>query len=181
MVYHSVAEILDMITDAHQRLYGRVSGLSLEQTSFQPDADGWTIAQIAEHLGIVAGQFLRLTTKLLTQAEAMNASANSDLRIGPVILAPAAYNPNEKFKAPESALPRGTVSVGDSIEKIRQAHEALLALRPRLEAADVSQVSAPHPAFGPLNLYQWLVLIGVHQERHIGQIEAVKAAPHFPA
>lgn len=181
MVYHSVAEILDMITNAHQRLSGHVAGVRAEQASFQPDADGWTIAQIAEHLGIVAGQFLRLTNKLLTQAEAMNASASPDLRIGPVTLAPAAYNPNEKFKAPESALPRGTVSVADSIEKVRQAHEALLALRPRLEATDVSQASAPHPAFGPLNLYQWLVLIGVHEERHIKQIEAVKAAPHFPA
>lgn len=181
MAYHSVAEILDMITDAHQHLYGHVAGLRAEQASFRPDADGWTIAHITEHLGIVAGQFLRLTNKLLAQAEAMNASASSDLQIGPVILTSAAYNPDEKFKAPESALPRGTVSIADSIEKVQQAHEALLALRPRLEAADLSQVSAPHPAFGPLNLYQWLVLIGVHEERHIRQIEALKAAPNFPA
>lgn len=181
MVYHSVAEILDMITDAHQRLYGCVAGVRAEQESFRPNTDSWTIANIAEHLGIVAGQFLRLTSKLLAQAEAMGALASPDLRISPVTLAPAATNPDEKFKAPESALPSGNVSVAESIEKVRQAHEALLALRPRLEATDVSQVSAPHPAFGPLNLYQWLVLIGVHQERHIGQIEAVKASPGFPA
>ncbi len=181
MVYHSVAEILNMITDTHQRLYGRIAGLRAEQEGFRPDADGWTIAQITEHLGIVAGQFLRLTNKLLTQAEAMGAQASPDLRISPVTLPPAATSPDQKFKAPDSAIPSGKASVAESVEKIRQTHEALLALRPRLEAADLAQATLPHFTFGTLNLYQWLTLIGVHEERHIRQIEAVKAAPGFPA
>jgi len=181
MVYHSVAEILKMITEAHERLYARVSGLRAEQESFRPETDSWTIAQIAEHLGIVAGQFLRLTNKLLTQAEKIGAQASPDLRISPVSLPPAATSPNEKMKAPESAVPSGQASVAESVEKIRQAHEALLALRPRLEAADLSQATLPHFAFGTLNLYQWLMLIGVHEERHIRQIEAIEAATGFPA
>src|SRR5438105_9780472 len=150
MVYHSVAEILNMITDTHQRLYGCVTGVRAEQEGFRPETDGWTIAQIAEHLGIVTGQFLRLTNKLLAQAEALGAQASSDLRISPVTLPPAATSPDEKFKAPDSAIPSGQVSIAESIAKIQQAHEALLALRPRLESADLSQATLPHFTFGTL-------------------------------
>ena|ERR1051326_3132169 len=181
MVYRSVAEILHMITDTHQRLSGRVTGLRAEQEIFQPETGGWTIAQITEHLGIVAGQFLRLTNKLLAQAEAAGAQASPDLRISLVTLPTAATSPDEKMKAPESALPGGQASVAESMAKIRQAHEALLALRPRLEAADLSQATLPHFTFGTLNLYQWLMLIGVHEQRHIRQIEALMASPGFPA
>jgi hypothetical protein len=181
MVYHSVAEILNMITDTHGRLYERITGLRTEQEGFRPDAESWTIANITEHLGIVAGQFLRLTNKLLAQAEATGAPASPDLRASAVTLPPAATDLGEKFKAPESAFPSGQTRVAESVEKIQQAHEALLALRPRLEAADLSQATLPHFTFGTLNLYQWLMLIGVHEDRHIVQIEAVKAAPGFPA
>jgi hypothetical protein len=179
--YHSVAEILDSISGAHDRLYSCVAEVTAEQENFRPAADAWTVGEIVEHLGIVSGQFLRLTHKLLAQAEAQGAQASADLRIGPVSLARVADRWQEKFTAPESAQPRGSLRIAESVAHIRQAHEGLTALRPRLEAADLSQVSLPHPAFGPLNLYEWLVLIGEHEDRHLGQIQAVKASPGFPA
>jgi hypothetical protein len=181
MAYQSVAEILDMISGTHERLYEHVRGLNDAQAEYQSSAEAWTIAQIVEHLGIVAGQFLRLTNKLLAQAEAAGAQASADLRIAPVTLPPAAESSGEKMTAPESALPRGNTAIAESMEKIEQARTALLALRSRLEAADLSQAILPHFAFGPLNLYQWLALIGAHQERHINQIEAIKSASSFPA
>ncbi len=30
--------------------------------------------------------------------------------------------------------------------------------------------SYPHPMFGPLDLYQWLVFVGLHESRHACQI-----------
>jgi hypothetical protein len=181
MVYHSVAEILEMVGSTHARLFARVRDVNDAQAAFQPSAEAWTLAQIVEHLGIVAGQFLRLTNKLLAQAEAMGARASADLRIGPVTVEPISSRMDEKRQAPESAVPHGNVSIAESVEKIQQVHAALLALQPRLEAADLSQVSLPHFAFGTLNLYQWLALIGLHEERHLHQIEAAMATAGFPA
>ena len=37
-----------------------------------------------------------------------------------------------------------------------------------------------HPAFGPLDGYQWLLLISGHSARHTAQIGEVKADPNFP-
>ena len=37
-----------------------------------------------------------------------------------------------------------------------------------------------HPVFGPLDGYQWLLLLSAHSARHTEQIEEVKADPSFP-
>ena len=38
----------------------------------------------------------------------------------------------------------------------------------------------PHPVFGALDGYQWILLLSAHSERHTKQIEEVKADPGFP-
>ena len=181
MVYHSLGEIFEMVEQAQTRFAASVAGLSEEQERFQPSAEQWTIAELAEHISVVDDQFLRLTHKLLKQAEANGVPASPGLRINPVSLTQVHERRHEKFKAPDSAVPRGGVRVAESLAKARQSLDSIFALRPRLEATDLSQVSYPHPAFGPLNLYEWLVLLGVHAARHQAQIEAVMASPGFPA
>ncbi|MGA8540262.1 MAG: DinB family protein, partial [Terriglobales bacterium] len=45
---------------------------------------------------------------------------------------------------------------------------------------DLRDHFAPHPVFGTLDAYQWILLISAHSERHTKQIEEVKADPNFP-
>jgi hypothetical protein len=37
-----------------------------------------------------------------------------------------------------------------------------------------------HPIFGDLDLYQWLLMIAAHCDRHRVQSEEVMASPEFP-
>jgi hypothetical protein len=39
---------------------------------------------------------------------------------------------------------------------------------------DAHDARFPHPAWGPLNLYQWLAFVGAHEARHLAQISALK-------
>jgi hypothetical protein len=45
-----------------------------------------------------------------------------------------------------------------------------------VEATDLNATGYPHPAFGPLNLYEWLAFIGIHEARHLRQVEALLGA-----
>jgi hypothetical protein len=56
---------------------------------------------------------------------------------------------------------------------MRASRETLHELLPRLKAVNLSTVSYPHPVFGPLDLYEWFVMIGVHEERHMRQINTI--------
>jgi len=66
------------------------------------------------------------------------------------------------------------------MERMRVSRDILTAIRPRLEVIDVSTVSFTHPVFGPLNLYEWVLFIGMHENRHLAQIESVMSSPDFP-
>ena len=70
----------------------------------------------------------------------------------------------------------GAASLSESLEQLAQSRAALLEMRTRIEAVDCSKVGYPHPAFGKFNLYQWLAFIGIHELRHLAQIEDLLTA-----
>ena len=175
MRYETLSEILTSIDETRARLFERVASLTDAQKSKRSDSESWSVAEIIEHLSLVEKQIVRLTTLMLMKAEAAEARASEDGRIGPISLDRIVERSvREKYQAPETVLPT-SVPVDDSLAVMRESRGALHRLRPRLEATDLSSVSYPHPVFGPLNLYEWFVMIGLHEERHIRQINATLA------
>ncbi|MDQ3585122.1 MAG: DinB family protein [Acidobacteriota bacterium] len=181
MNYHSVAEIYEAIDDTRKRLLARLADLNAEQQNFRPADDVWCAADIAEHLSITEGQIVKLMNKLLAKADSNAATDTTDSGDANTAQTPPAFPftldhfaekvRDIKINAPESVRPCGTIPLADSLAKLRESRAALHALRPRLEAADLSAVLFPHPAFGPINAYQWLAVTGLHEARHLKQLE----------
>jgi hypothetical protein len=180
MIYHHIADIFEMMEKAHARFTTSITGLTEAQENFRPAPDRWTIAENVEHISIVNSGFLRLTHKLLKRAEADPKPAIADLELLPVTMTENGELKPGKWSAPETVLPQGGVRVADAMAKNRSVIDDLINLRPRLELVDLSGQSWRHPFLGELNLYQWLLLLGEHEERHRLQIEAVKASFGFP-
>jgi hypothetical protein len=176
MNYTSVPQIFEVIDETRARLYRRVEGLSDEQATARPRPDSWTAAEIVEHLALIEGRLLQMMTMMLTKAESAGAArgASEPARMEPFSLDQfIERSRDEKYTAPEAVNPSGKASLADSLAKLKRSREELQALRPRIEATDLSTVTYPHPAFGPLNFYRWLAFIGIHEERHLRQAESV--------
>lgn len=176
--YTSVAEIYEAIDETRERFYRRVEELSDEQASARPAPDAWSVAEIAEHLAIIERSVLRLMKNVLAQIEAAGEQGDGAASLmKPFSLERhVERSRREKYVAPEMARPKGEARLADSLAHLRRSREELRALRPRIEAADLNAVSYPHPAFGPLNVYEWLAFIGIHEARHLRQAEAVLGA-----
>ena len=174
MKYTSVAQIIEEIDQTRDRLCQRVEGLSDEQANVRQDPSAWTTAEIVEHLSLIEGRLLRMMSMMLTKAEGAGLRSNdAPIEIQSFTLDEFIERAgNEKYTAPEAITPSGKVPIEESLANMRRSREELRSLRPRIEATDLSTVTYPHPAFGPLNFYQWLALIGVHEERHLRQAEA---------
>lgn len=180
MKFHSINDILAVNEAATARFAAEVAAINEAQAAFRPADDEWTIGEIAEHVNIVNGGFLRITHKLLKQAEADPKPAPADLNQGSVIV-DADGNQAPKFQAPEMVRPKGGVAVADAVAGLRQTIAGFAEIQSRLEAVDLSEQKFPHPAVGPLSAYQWMILLAEHSDRHLGQIGRVKAAAGFPA
>lgn len=178
MAYESVAEMYEAIDAARGRLVASVEGLSAEQASFRSAPDGWSITEIMEHLSLVEHSVARLFHVMLAKAEAAGATraeGAAGAAFAPVSIEQFVEALRErKLQAPDAARPGGEVSIADALARLRESRATLHNLRARLELVDGAAVRYPHPAAGPLDLYQWLLFIGAHEERHLKQIEALK-------
>lgn len=180
MAYHSVTEILEAIDETRGRLYHRVEALSPAQEKFRPTPDAWSIAEIVEHLAIIEEQLSRLFVMMVKKASSTGAPEAGGQDFRPVSLDQFVERSlREKYVAPETVRPSGNLSVEESLARLRRSRAELHNLRPKLEAIDLSSLTYPHPAFGPLDLSQWLAFIGVHEERHLRQIETVMSSPEL--
>ena len=172
MTCHSVAEIFDDIDATRARLLQSVEGLSADEQNFRPTPEKWSVAEVVEHLSIVERRVARLLGKLLGKAEAEAGAAPRPF--APVSIAEFVERTRaQKLEAPENVRPDG-VPLADSLGALRDSRAALHALRPRVERTDCAGLRFPHPVWGPLDLYQWLLFVGAHEARHLAQIEALK-------
>lgn len=172
MTFDSIAGILEMIGQTRGRLRAVVTDVSDEQADLRAGDDQWTIAEIVEHLANVQEGMGKVTSIILKKAESEGAKAKAPM--APVHFDALQERLAFKFQAPENVRPKGGVKIADSLARMQTDYERIIGLQPRLEAADLSFVQFPHPAIGPLDGYQWLMLIGLHEQRHIGQIEELK-------
>lgn len=188
MTYNSVQEIFASVEEMHGRFAKRLENLSEAQENFRPVAsegqEAWSIAEIVEHISRVEHQIVQLTGMMITKAEGagmLRADPHAPLDAVAASVEPFIERSKaEKFVAPEKARPRGGVAVTESLARLASSHAALNDLRERAALVEGASLQYPHPVFGAFNLYQWLAMIGLHEERHLRQIEAVMQAPEYP-
>lgn len=200
MNYESIESIYAANEAVRRKLYARVENLSDAQQTFRPTDDAWSIAEIMEHLSIIETNMVRLIGMLLSKTESAAAAANAGAGVqdaGAGASAgeaapptPRAFQPfsmdelidtikDKKLDAPEQVRPSGQMALADSLAALRATRASLESLRPRLEAADLTVAAYPHPAWGDLNIAQWLAFIGLHEGRHLAQIKRLMEAPDF--
>ncbi|MDQ1523740.1 MAG: hypothetical protein QOE47_1664 [Pyrinomonadaceae bacterium] len=196
MIYQSLADIYAANDTVRRRLAARVENLSPAQQTFRPAEGAWSIAEIIDHLSITEQNMAQLIGMLLKKSEGARASAAVAASDGVdgVDASPSTGAPpfqpftldnyieqvrEVKLTAPERVRPGGNVTLADALANLGRTRADIEALRPRLEAADLGVATYPHPAFGEFNSAQWLAFIGLHERRHLRQIENLMAAPGF--
>jgi len=142
------------------------------------DADGravppgtWSVAAVLDHLRLTetgVSKLLHVTvSRLPAEARVPETETDSVLhRVDHTKLA----DRDRRVVAPAMVQPQGGLAVADALAGLDASRAAL---RNSLREADglaLGNFSYPHPMFGPLDLYQWLVFIGLHESRHACQI-----------
>jgi hypothetical protein len=76
------------------------------------------------------------------------------------------------FEAPPIVQPRDGVRFDDVLAGLDASRAALLDVVGQLEHVDATRVTARHAALGELDAYQWLLFLGLHERRHLRQLDA---------
>jgi len=181
VTYRSLSEIFQALDQTRETIYERVEHLGPEQYSYKEESGRWSVAGIIEHLGGAEGRILVRLQDLIGQAESAGTLPPASRDFRPISVEEIkARSTATRFQAPHALEPKGELTLDELLEKIRSSRKQLLAIRPKFEALDLSDVKFPHPAFGQLDAYQWLALIVMHESRHLDQIDRILSCSGFP-
>lgn len=188
-------EVLSLITQvraARELLLATVSTVSLQQESFKPGPDAWSIANVVEHLVLAEQVGIRRLWQAVISLEQgkpvwSGTPPHRGLSIEEVIertwrltsTGPISVRTEEK--APPSATPQGEGSLAYWRACLEACQLILEKLGSVLDGPNLAQVIAPHVVSGPLDARQRLQFLRWHLDHHRQQIEDIKADPGFPS
>ena len=177
-----VQELDDAMSSHRQALLDEVSALSENQLDYKPGEGDWSISDILHHLALTDEANLKLTFRAFRHAQ--ERSIPEDPTPEQTALGGlegfAEVLRNTRAQAPEFVAPKSHLPASESIARLQASREKMTESIERLARYDLSQLKYAHQLLGDLDMYQWILLAGAHERRHVAQIKRVKAGAEFP-
>ncbi|MGE7183158.1 DinB family protein [Peribacillus sp. NPDC006672] len=144
-----------------------VSGLSDEQLNAHPEEGRWSIIQVLDHLYLMERALTRKIADKLKSDESITPVDK------PIELT---LNREVKVQAPPFVLPSEAFQTLSEVkDKLSESRKAFIQVVNHAKLNDLEQKSFPHPLFKELSLKQWITFVGLHEKRHLMQIEELKS------
>jgi DinB superfamily len=167
-----LAEAMDYVEEKRKELLESFRGIPEEKLQYRVSESSWTIAQILEHLRLVEAGVARLIAKRADQARAAGAREEKSAEsIMPTFDPYAARLASLVLQSPEPVRPGLDVNHADALAGLASSREALRVAAGSANGLALGEIKHTHPILGELDLYQWLIFLGGHEERHKKQIE----------
>ena len=153
-------------------LADEVASLTPAQISFRREPGAWTIAEVVDHLVVVAPIYWQDLQAALKQPAGGRVSAMTDAEV-------LWYGIDRTRREQAIAGERPTGAFRElqaAMEAYRKHHDRLLQYVKTTDDDLRSHIVARQRCDG----YQWALLISTHEQRHVLQIREIKADPKFP-
>jgi uncharacterized damage-inducible protein DinB len=162
------------LDQTRDRLLRTARNLSPMQLQYKPAPERWSAAECLEHITLVENLVLGNINNALK-----GSAGTPAIDMGDDALVQRVTNRSVRATAPERIVPTGRVPhdqlLGEFQAARRRTSEFLASTN-----APLRQYAFPHPRFGQLDCYQWVLLVAGHGERHRQQVEELIADAGFP-
>jgi hypothetical protein len=172
------AFLIEQMEMSKKAFLASISGLSDAQWKFKPAPNVWSVAECAEHIVlsetfIFNGAQQVLKTPAVPRPESSTAQVDHQLALG-------VQDRSQKRTAPEPLTPSGKINspadAAKAFTEKRDQNEEYV----KTTSDELRTHVGPGPA-GPMDSYQFLVLMATHTARHTAQIKEVQANPNYPS
>ena len=169
--------LLDQLEQSKKGVLASISGLTQSQWTFKPAPSVWSVQECAEHI-ILAEDFIFGGVQQILKSPAVDRPANSNAEYDRKLTvgvqdrsrkanAPEPITPTAKFATPADAAREFTARRDKTIAYAKSTNDEL-----RIHVG-------PGPT-GPMDAYQFLLLIAAHSARHTAQIKEVEGNAAYP-
>jgi hypothetical protein len=176
-------ERADLIRDleaSRQEFLESVSHLSDAQWRWKSAPERWSVGECAEHIVLSEEMLFGKAQEALKNPPDPDWATKTAGKTE--ILLSVMAQRKGKATSPEEIRPSGKFTRAEIMRKFSENRERTLKFVKDTNLP-LKEHLAPHPfpMFNPLNAYQWVLYIPLHNMRHDKQIAEVKETPGFPA
>jgi len=153
-----------------------IAGLSEAQWKFKPAPDRWSVAETAEHIVLTEQGLLDYGKKVLASPAVEERKV--DRSVDQAILK-RMTDRSQKRKNPAELTPTGRFATPDDAARaFKESRDRALDYARTTQDDLRSHVMGSGPE--AVDAYQMLILFAGHTDRHVAQINEVKANPNYP-
>lgn len=170
-----IQELIDYLELHGHGVPDAVVSVPARLREIKPGDGGWSVAEVVEHLSLVAQRVASLLTRHVTAARA--SGVGPDAETSSVVASFA--NPHgvtdrgRKVVAPELVRPSGALDAASGQRALEQSRAAIVLALHGANGVSLENLMQTHPVFGPLNMYHWIVATALHEDRHAAQIREI--------
>jgi hypothetical protein len=165
--------LISHLEKSRKEFLDSIRGVTKEQWSFKAAPDRWSIGECAEHLVTTEDALFGLVSKQIMKAPTREGARKGQADDEKVIA--RTVDRSQKAKAPEMLVPSGKYNTPEDVEK---------AFNPRrdnsIQYVKTTTEDLRGRSSGPMDAYQYLVMMSAHTLRHTAQLNEVKTDPKFP-
>jgi hypothetical protein len=170
-----IQELIDFLVSHRREVLDAVAAVPAELRDRKPAPGIWSVAEVLEHLTMIEQRVAALLTMRATAARAEGVGPDPDTSsvVASFEGADILTNRTKKIITPKVGVPSGTVGTIAGTEALDEAQVAMIASLRNANGVSLQNLVAAHPVLGPLNLYHFVVALGLHDVRHAAQIREI--------
>ena len=164
--------------DTENGVLASVNGLSEAQLNFKPAPDKWSVSDCMKHIAATEIGLWKMTEGNIKMA--VNPEKRADIKMTDDDVMKNVEDRTNKVKTYPPFEPQNTgfKTMDDAISSFKENRAKLISYVKGTDA-DLRNHVATLP-MGNFDCYQMILFIGAHSNRHMQQINEVKADPNFP-
>ena len=162
------------LDETRDNMLRATKGLSPAQLQYKPAPDRWSVAECLEHATIVETFVLGNIHNAIKETAASPKTDMTDEGLVRMVT-----DRSGRSRAPERIVPTGKIPCDQVLSEFEAARKRMSEFVSSTNVP-LRQFAFPHPRFGQVDCYQWVLLAAGHGDRHRKQVEEVIADAGFP-
>jgi len=171
------AYLLEQLETSKKAMLASIQGLSAAQWTFKSAPEVWSVQECAEHI-ILAENYIFGGAQQILKTPAVDRPALSNEEVDRKIVA-GVQDRSHKAKAPEPIVPSGKFATPEDAAREFTARRDKTIAYVTTTTDELRVHVGPGPA-GPMDAYQFLLLLAAHSARHTAQIREVESNAGYP-
>jgi hypothetical protein len=175
-MHQRTTELLAHLDTQHAELRRAVDAVPMVLRARRPAADRWSVANVLEHVAIVEARVVGGLSTRIADARTAGLSPSPDTSVVRQADLVRYLDRERRIVSGAASQPHGHLAAEEAWAAVDRARDTTRALVIETDGLAVEVVVLPHPTFGPLDFYQWIVFLGGHEGRHALQVRDIGRA-----